>query len=165
MRASRSLNSMKKIINIGRVPHAWRSREIYTDIFCSVKIENGKLSISGVIGPMKNGDAIGSCGQIDETIRTYWDNKEIIFSDGWDDALLDEFLNVWDRWHLNDMRAGCEHQRALGWEKEGYDAHPSEACPTCGYKFGTAWKFEELPQRVVLFLESLPETKKEPAWV
>lgn len=58
------------------------------------------------------------------------------------------FLAIWQRWHLNDMHAGCEHQRALGWEKDGYDKHPSEPCPTCGYKFGTAWKKEELPSNL-----------------
>lgn len=25
---------------------------------------------------------------------------------------------LWRRWHLNDMRAGCEHQRAEGWGQE-----------------------------------------------
>ena len=58
-------------------------------------------------------------------------------------------LRIWKRWHLNDMHAGCEHQRELGWEKEGYDKHPSEPCPVCGYKFGTSWNHEELPQEVI----------------
>ena len=27
--------------------------------------------------------------------------------------MLSRFIETWDRWHLNDMRAGCEHQRSL----------------------------------------------------
>lgn len=51
-------------------------------------------------------------------------------------------VELWDRWHLNGMRAGCEHQRARGWT---WETHPSAACPECGYRFGSAWLFEELP--------------------
>lgn len=38
-------------------------------------------------------------------------------------------------------------------------------CPVCGYKYGTAWKMEEVPQDIIEWLESLPETKVKPAWV
>ena len=48
-------------------------------------------------------------------------------------------------WHLNDMRAGCEHQEALGWGNDKL----SVPCPTCGYKYGTAWKKRELPANVI----------------
>lgn len=51
-------------------------------------------------------------------------------------------VELWDRWHLNDMRAECEHQRALGWT---YQTHPAAECPECGYRLGTAWLYEELP--------------------
>ena len=27
------------------------------------------------------------------------------------------FATVWDRWHLNDLRPACAHQRELGWGK------------------------------------------------
>ena len=38
-------------------------------------------------------------------------------------------------------------------------------CPVCGYKYGTAWKMEEVPQDIIKWLESLPETKVKPTWV
>ena len=34
-----------------------------------------------------------------------------------DDAQAAAMAAVWQRWHLNDMQAGCEHQRAAGWGK------------------------------------------------
>lgn len=63
-----------------------------------------------------------------------------------------ELVRLWDEWHLNDMRAGCEHQRALGWRR--YDDHPSEPCPTCGYKYGTAWLYEAIPPVVLARLQT-----------
>ena len=64
---------------------------------------------------------------------------------------------LWNRWHLNDMRAGCKHQEAR------YRATPAERpthtngymgtagdtlsglCSECGYRYGSAWLFEPLP--------------------
>lgn len=40
---------------------------------------------------------------------------------------------LWDRWHLNDMRPGCEHQRAAGWDKRAID--PSKPLDTYGKHF------------------------------
>jgi hypothetical protein len=88
---------------------------------------------------------------------------------------------IWGRWHLNDLRAGCAHQRAEGWRERPIDPtkptraygrhcpgqrgdswnmltwvtraeHPegllSHPCPVCGYKYGSAWLYEELPADV-----------------
>lgn len=82
------------------------------DTFVRVKFHNGKLSITGVEGPKKNGDCKGGCGQIGGhlTIDEY--------APGWDAESVAKLASVWDRWHLNDMRAGCEHQRADNWGDE-----------------------------------------------
>jgi hypothetical protein len=37
------------------------------------------------------------------------------------DRKAQRMVEVWKRWHLNDMRAGCEHQRAEGWNKRPID--------------------------------------------
>lgn len=54
-----------------------------------------------------------------------------------------------------------------GWldQFEHPDGILSRPCPICGYKYGTAWKFEALPMDVINFLKSLPETETRPAWV
>jgi len=88
---------MKKVVHLG-------SGE-YGEVFCKVEFDKGRLSISGVEGPRPNGDCRGGCGQIvNVVLRSY--------APGWDSERVEEFRKVWDRWHLNDLRAGCEHQRA-----------------------------------------------------
>lgn len=50
-----------------------------------------------------------------------------------------------------------------------YDEDPigilSKPCPICGYKYGSSWCKEEIPQDVIDFLSALPETTVTPAWV
>lgn len=74
-------------------------------VYVTVKYKDGKLSISGVEGPTSNGDARGSCGQCDPV-------RVDKYAPGWDADRVAELNKVWARWHLNHIRAGCEHQRA-----------------------------------------------------
>jgi len=109
---------MQKIINPGTAPAYNRAgREIDSEIFCKIEIKEGRLSISGVIGPLPSGDARGSCGQIDETLKEELNAGRLKLAAGWDLVTFQKFLEVWDKWHLNDMRAACEHQRAAGWQE------------------------------------------------
>lgn len=78
------------------------------------------------------------------------------FAPGWNAARRDRLVDIWRRWHLNDMNAACEHQRALGWT---YDSHRGQSCPTCGYQIGTAWLYEELPADVVAFMREVIDGK------
>jgi len=191
---------MKKVCRIGLVPCGYRRASCYVKI----KYEEGKLSISGVIGPLSSGNALGSCGQIDmdfdhgpasdkhgalSLIRA----GEIKFAKGWDRDKWYRFLRIWEYWHLNDMKAGCEHQREEKWEERRIDPkelpashanrdergiiatwvykeeHPkgllAEPCPVCGYKYGTAWRRVDVPKEVIEFLTALPEADRTPAWV
>lgn len=220
--------------------------------FAEIQYKDGKLSICGVIGPMRNGNCKGSCGQCTEEIRK---GRPV---SGWTDEMLQKFCDIWDEWHLNDMRPYCEHQKQLGWNKlastrvtlyhyhitsetskskkeaetaalnalrngevfspsaeqvmyatipysvvsheelSGETAkyyepqkalyagdrgpteektlgwlkpeeHPDgilcKPCPICGYKYGSAWKREDVPQDIIDWLFSLPDTEVQPAWV
>jgi hypothetical protein len=64
---------------------------------------------------------------------------------------------LWDRWHLNDMKAACEHQRALGWT---WSTHPSELCPECGYRLGSKWLFEKLPRDFLTQCDTAADSAK-----
>lgn len=74
---------------------------------------------------------------------------------------IEDMRAVWDRWHLNDMRAGCAHQKVV-WETGPYGNRPSldltPRCPETGYRYGHAWLYEPLPsdvlQRVSAFIDT-----------
>lgn len=81
------------------------------NVWVEVHFKDGRLSLSGVIGPKANGDARGSCGQIVDYVRAY-PAADFGIAPGWTAEMLDDLIRVWDGWHLNDMHAGCVHQRA-----------------------------------------------------
>ena len=178
--------------------------------------------------------------------------------EGWTKEMVQRLCDIWDEWHLNDMRPYCQHQKALGWDKlasktvtlynykltqeayckqeaakraaiqalkngetftpsteqakyaslpysittsaeiSGEDAmnyepkkplysgdkgptevkmlgwltpeeHPDgilgKPCPVCGYKYGHSWKMEKVPEDVIKWLFSLPNTAVNPAWI
>jgi hypothetical protein len=86
------------------------------------------------------------------------------------------------RWHLNGMRAECEHQRAKGIFHKPHPygsaeakactynlplfgcsvCHLGEPCTECGYKLGSAWLYEPIPQEVIDFVTSFgdPATRR-----
>lgn len=49
------------------------------------------------------------------------------------------------------------------------DKHPdgilAKPCPVCGYKWGSSWRAECVPEEVLNWLEALPDSKRTPAWV
>lgn len=75
------------------------------------------------------------CGQIGYELRAWFPEVE-----------------PYSKWHLNDMRAECEHQEALGWSSPEF---LGRVCPTCGYKLGSAWLKRELPSEVIAWFEGL----------
>lgn len=92
-------------------------------VWLKVKWDGARLSISGVEGPKANGDARGSCGQCVEALTG------IEPAPGFTRESLRQLRAVWDAWHLNDMRAGCSHQRAM-W-------NPSRVVEVVSYKLTT----------------------------
>ena len=213
-------------------------------IYCHIIYKDEKLSITGVEGPKSNGDCFGSCGQILDHLI---DDIEI-YAENWNKKLLIKFVDIWDKWHLNDMNAACKHQKELwdlykkvelinytstmkyfkmlksaenaklsieeykkykkitekirpllyninrpkyltkeinemineGWIKEksrekkavnwiNEKEHPegilSKSCPVCGYKYGSAWLKEDVPEDVLSFLYNLPDSNTRPAWI
>lgn len=94
-----------KSLRIGTIPtYNGGSMSVYV----TVKWDGKRLSITGVEGPRPSGDCTGSAGQITLEPEAFTE-----FAKGWDGAKVAELAKVWDRWHLNDMRAGCEHQRQI----------------------------------------------------
>lgn len=103
------MSTETKIVNFSKVVRVGQGEN--GDVFCKIEFANGKLSISGVEGPTRNGNARGSCGQI---VMSEWNIGT--YAPGWDAEIEKKFREIWDTWHLNDMRAGCQHQRGPEWE-------------------------------------------------
>lgn len=96
-----------------------------------VGVEDGPVKITVELGgdPLRlsiTGDGPGYGGQCQDSIREALKagtlrrdharyTPDLSVSD------IEKVLDVWDRWHLNDMRATCEHQRALGWDVEALE--------------------------------------------
>mgnify|MGYP001580030912 CR=1 FL=1 len=83
-------------------------RGVRGEVFVSIRWDGKRLSISGVEGPKRNGDALGSCGQcVDALVGLLREDVDAA-----------KLRDIWERWHLNDMRVACEHQRADDWGSE-----------------------------------------------
>lgn len=221
------MKTLDKVVFIGKTAQGG----FYVQIRFNID-GKGRLSITGVEKPIpQRGDA-ASCGQNRGCLA------EIVeFAPNWDATRAAKLSAIWDEWHLNDMRAHCEHQlRDHGWElekpcavhdfsltREGHKArgalherilaecaangsatvtpdeqeilrgpgyytshvetplpgyelkktkvspacsthrkeHPDgllcEPCPTCGYKYGSQWRSEEVPTDAIDFLAGLEE--------
>lgn len=155
---------------------------VYVEVEVSEKDDGERLSVVGVVGPMKNGDCKGSFGQCASALDSVY-----LYGKGWDAALVADLKALWDQWHLNDMRAGCEHQRrdwdvsekleivasagslahpeltktetkAAGWVKPV--EHPKgllcKPCLLCGYEYGSKWLHEPLPEDIHQRIDQYP---------
>ena len=85
------------------------------------------LSITGVEGPMQNGDCRGSAGQLDMNMdEGYLSN--ITLEPGWTMEQVEKLLAVWRDYHLNDMKPGCDH-----WAEQGFDNREKLTIHTMGH--------------------------------
>ena len=58
--------------------------------------ESGNLTIVGAAAPVKKKSLPGPGGQIQERVAMMKD-----FAPGWNAAMRDKFLDIWEDWHLN----------------------------------------------------------------
>lgn len=244
------MKNFERVLQPGTVEEYAFGKTQPVAVFVKVKLEDGRLSITGVVGPRSNGDAWGSCGQITDTLA----RPHFMPGPSWDEARVEKLRTLWERWHLNDMRPECPHQRARGWydkagtkvklyhwrldqptqkakdaakeaalealekgetftpspaqlaatrqpyektthtpkapahyeprtalypgaagpveekglgwlyEKEHPEGLLCRPCPECGYKYGSEWKTEAVPEDVLEFLAACPEATTRPAW-
>jgi hypothetical protein len=140
----------------------WGGRTYYVHI--QIESRDDRLTLHGVEGALASGNCLGSSGQIDMHLRHEKLGEDYELVPPWTEEMFRKLLELWGKWHLNDLHAGCEHQRELGWEKESYDTHPAEPCPVCGYKYGTGWHTVPVPDGVTTWLFALPKAAKPCQW-
>lgn len=129
---------LKKVIVLGKYPI--NGRLIAT---AKIEIEINKtkdnfltLSICGAVYNTAHKNYYYFCGQCQDELKKHFHGKK-----------AQEIFSIWDRWHLNEMHAGCEHQRDF--EKEPYEKHMNDICPICNHKYGADWRREELPADII----------------
>lgn len=99
------------------------------------------------------GDCPNSSGQCDSSIRE-------IASDV---PEIQEICDIWDRWHLNDMKAGTSKQMEALKGLEGEHTHEKVVAflkgkhlyTDRGYAYGSAWLSEPVPARVIKRVKEL----------
>lgn len=116
--------------------------------------ETGRLSLSWN-GP----DGTGQC---DFTLL----DAEGQPGPGFSREMCSKLYEVWNRWHLNDMRAGTKQQEAAVREwKMTHKYDYKEVCKyldsigllfDAGYEYGTGWLKEDVPDGVLKWLFTLP---------
>ena len=73
-------------------------------------------TFSGVIGESGRD---GSWGQVHELLDKLIAQGQ--YTTPWTKDKLEQLARLWRRWHLNNLKAGCEHQRAARWEERPID--------------------------------------------
>ncbi len=123
--------------------------------------EHGRRELS-IVGEIDN----HTYGQCDDSIR------ELVEQHGSghrDKGEILKLLDIWDRWHLNTMRAGTSRQQEIirPWLKQTRESGYKDYTEQCdylfshglliddGYKYGTAWLYEPLPDDVITFISGL----------
>lgn len=108
------------------------------------------------------------CGEWHGYGQNYDDltNENLVPSDGYEYSDLLKIQSIWKRWHLNDLRAGTPRQEEFvrNWKlSNAYDY--SAVCQALenagllidnGYRYGSSWVKEDVPQNVIKYLFSLP---------
>lgn len=142
------------VVMIKKTKH-YTNGKISADI--DIEINDGRLSISGVVYEgerlLKSERNLISAGQCLEDARS---------------LLPEKLAQIWEYWHLNDMRAGTfAQEQALREVKDSFDRRLSwyeQACAYLqsidllydnGYKYGSAWLTEELPGDVIEYVKNL----------
>lgn len=119
---------MEKILRIGTAKRDYDSRAMA--VYIKVQYDGKRFSMSGVEGPLHNGDCLGSCGQIDMHMDSaYLDN--LTYAEGWNRASVARMLEIWRDWHLNDCSPTDAAMRADDW-------HHKARLEMIGYKFTLA---------------------------
>lgn len=98
------------VINLGKIDYEGRGKVNLTTI--EVELFDGNLSLVGNIWNNKTGShrdiVIG--GQIQDELRSLFSDNEKV----------QHICDVWDRWHLNDMKAGTPEQEELVRSQQQY---------------------------------------------
>lgn len=123
-----------------------------------------EVSLMGEAGSKYAPRSVRSAGQIVDML------SEITKpAPGWTLSEIRRVRELWERWHLNTMRAACAHMDTETLVREDNrfgGTHistkaPENVCPVTGYQYGHAWLTEEVPAEVLDELRHLFRDRSE----
>lgn len=151
--------AINKCVNVGMTKIDGVARPVFVYVKYEGDANKARLSITGVEGPRSHGEAYGSSGACVHSGHNWTFDASI---DG------KRLVEIAERWHLNDMRAGCLHQRfgyrnhqcldckatwssplSLSKHTKNISGEPTETCHTClsanveASPVVPAWNFDE----------------------
>lgn len=156
---------MKRTLELGKIDYlgcGYRTCPVTVDVELNETDKGLEFTASGNIWNHIKSDIYSGGQNLDEIKKHIKNNKDFNLVYDW-----------WKKYHLNGLNAGCRHQIAARWEdlridpkelpnssanrdekgimavwvykKEHPDGLLCEPCVVCGYQYGTAWLFEEIP--------------------
>jgi hypothetical protein len=161
---------MKTTLNLGKIDYEGSGKANLVILKMEIKTGNYKnrldtnlrpvsncktLSISGQIWDKRHFDCV-TCGQISDTILKYYSGNERV----------ERIVEIWERWHLNDLSAGTESQKEClknsgvdfsEYRKAGYESYydyerfvleQNGLLYDGFYEFGSQWLVEPLPDEI-----------------
>lgn len=152
---------MKKTLSFGKVDYNNKGRR-NCKVTIEVELKDGELSICGNVWNPSETDIYSGGQNLDEIRKLLRGNPKV-----------KRIHEIWQRWHLNHMRAGSPRQRAY-LETQTFPGYPLShytwACEVLAaaglqpdneyihngkpYSYGSAWLHEELPAEIIAEVES-----------
>ena len=148
---------MKKTINLGKIDYLNNGKkncEVVIKIELIEKEEGLVLSIIGhIYNHIKTNSYAG--GQCYDTISKFFPHNKKV----------QRIVEIWERYHLNDLRAGTPLQEKIirEWKEKGNKYDYTKVCEMLmekgvyidnNYKYGSKWLYEEIPQNIIEEIKS-----------
>ena len=148
---------MNKTLDLGKIDYNGTGRKV-NKVEIEIELEDGRLSICGDIWDSKQSDVYSGGQNIDEIASLFPHDKKV-----------QRIKEVWERWHLNDLKAGSpsqeEYLRSNPIQCKFPESHYEKACESLKeaglnpdpnylhngkpYEYGAAWLKEPLPKAVI----------------
>jgi len=145
---------------VGKIAYTSRTRRI-NQVVITWSLDGDRFSMCGEIWNGPQTDCVSVGQNLEEIAQLFPGNRKV-----------QRMVDIWRRWHLNDMKAGSPAQEqylrenpidpaAYAYPKSHYDV----ACavlaaaglnpdPADGYRYGSAWRTETIPADVAAEIRS-----------
>lgn len=137
-------------------------KKVYVELTINQEAENrAKQTITHeTITGYKTLSICGDHGQNREEIADINNYKELFISEN----DLKTITEVWERWHLNDLKPNCIHQTSFNCNVGNFTEQAAEQTAKCpnGYNYGSQWLVEPLPENIITDIISIFEKYNKP---